>query len=392
MIKQIFFKKWFIYVCLLFFLPLTGLEEIYNNLLWIPLIRIACCFISILVYIKRRNVSILMFIITFFCLVLNISTTFNQGYYFGAFYGQLFLILGICCFFEVQIKKDKNQFLLCLYQYCYLTIILNFASILIFPQGLYADIRGITETNYLLGNYNSFICKILPALCVGYHLLQENIIKIKNYLLLWLIVMITYIYVSSITSIIGIAIFGIFLLLFNNKISRIIYNSIFYSGSALYLAYYLVFRHAGITFLFITRITGKSITLSGRTVLWDKMVSLLSKSPILGFGVYKNIDLIEYFGLDYAGHAHNLLLQVLFQTGIVGCLLWVILILITINTLLKTSFNKIARSYGCALFSLLIMLSTDFYGYAIIFQMFLLINFCCREIYKDSKNAVCLTR
>lgn len=389
MIKQIFLKKWFIYVCLFFFLPLTGLEEIYNNLLWVPLTRITCCFISILVYMKRRNVSVLMLIITFFCLTLNISTAFNQGYYFGAVYGQLFLIVGICCFFEVQMKKDKEQFLLCLYQYCYLTIILNFASILIFPQGLYADIRGISETNYLLGNYNSFICKILPALCVGYHLLQKNIIKIKNYLLLWLIVMFTYAYVQSITSILGITIFGSFLLLFNNKISRILYNSIFYSGSALYLAYYLVFRHAGIIFLFITKLTGKSITLSGRTVLWDKMVSLLSESPILGFGVYRNTDLIEYFGLDYAGHAHSLLLQILFQTGIVGGLLWVMLILITINDLLKTSFNQISRSYGCAFFSLLVMLSTDFYGYAMIFQMFLLINFSCQGIYKDSKNAVC---
>ncbi len=283
------------------------------------------------------------------------------------------------------------QFLICLYKYCFFLIILNFISILVFPQGLYADIRGITETNYLLGNYNSFICKILPALGVGYHLLQTGFISKKNYGLLWLIVIATYLQVQSVTSILGISILGIFLLFFNNKVALIIFNAIFYSISTLYLSCFFIYSHTSVIFSFITNIAGKSSTLSGRTVLWDKIVKLLSKSPIFGFGVHSNADLIEYFGLNYAGHAHNFPLQVLFQTGIIGGVLSLTLVILTINILLKTSFSPISRCYGCIYFSLFVMLSADFYGYAMIFQIILLINFICQDIYKDFKDIICST-
>ena len=136
----------------------------------------------------------------------------------------------------------------------------------------------------------------------------------------------------------------------------------------------------------ITRFTGKDITFSGRTILWDKILHSISDSIFMGFGVKTEEALISYFGLAYAGHSHNLALQIIFQTGILGTIFGSLIVLYTAYNIWKNLDDKVARSYGCAFFSFLIMSIFDFYGYAFILPFFLIINCYCNNCKKQSQG------
>ena len=73
----------------------------------------------------------------------------------------------------------------------------------------------------------------------------------------------------------------------------------------------------------VLRILGKSPTLTGRTVIWDRLFSAISERPFLGHG-YRAfwesdyaVDLMTISGF-FAGHSHNGYLDMLLDLGAVG--------------------------------------------------------------------------
>lgn len=383
-IKKEKLKPILLYCIMFILIPISGIEELLDGMIFLPLIRVLCCIASILVYMKSSKISLLMICVGFFCIFLNLSTIFNHGSYIGAIYGQTLFVIAVLCFYENLIRYRGIYFLSKLYNFYSTLIILNLIILILFPNGLYLD--SIQQPGYLLGNRNTFIVYILPALCIGYHLLQIKKITHRQYYLLWGISVLTYIFNKSATSIIGMTILGTFLLFFNNKVSRMIYNSFIYVFCSLLLFYFIILNRSKGLYAIIIDITGKSPTFSGRTVLWDKAISALSHSKWLGYGIQSKDFLIKEFELSYAGHMHNLYLQILYQIGILGFILFGIILFLIAKNLLKTSNDRISRCYGCAFFALLIMSTTDFYGYSSILSMFLIVNIYCS--YKNNLQDV----
>ena len=384
--KQQLIKFCSIYFLLFLFLPPWGLEEMLGDSFVFPLFRALCCTISFLLYIWREKISIFSIVVSFFGVWLCICTFIKNGNLIGALYGQTIVVISGCFFFEYEMRSNTITFLECLYKYCFIMVLMNFICILIFPQGMYVDTRGYKDCNYLLGNYNSFILTILPGICAGYHLIKENKNTKKNYIAYWTLVLLTYIIKRSITSIIGITIIGSFIILFNNHLSQVFFNAFTYVVGGIGLGYFVVFRRTEHFISIITKLTGKSITFSGRTPIWDKMIPLWEKAKWTGYGVQNKTELIEWIQSSAAGHAHNLLLQILFQSGLIGTGIWAVIVGIIIYNISRTSYDKTARVYGCAFFALLVMSSMDFYGYAVILIFLTLINAGCHNIL-DAKNS-----
>ena len=380
------FYDLFLYLALFFLVPISYIEEVCDKCSFIPLFRVGVCLVIIILLIRKRKLSFFLILSAFFCGFLVLSTFFNHGDYIGAIYGQFLFSISICCFFYYVYLQRGSNFLKILYNYYLFLIVINLITIIVFPNGLYMDARETQSTNFFMGHYNAFITKILPALCIGYHLLVETKISHKNYFFLWLLVFLTYLKLHSITSIFGIALYATFLCTFNKKACKIFLNPLIYVISAGTALYFVVFNRSSQIYELVTRFTGKDITFSGRTILWDKVLNSISKSIFIGFGVQTEDSLISYFELNYAGHSHNLALQVLFQTGILGSMFWLLIILCTAYNLWKNLNDKVARSYGCAFFSFLIMSIFDFYGYASILPFFLIINCYCNNRKKGNQG------
>jgi exopolysaccharide production protein ExoQ len=77
---------------------------------------------------------------------------------------------------------------------------------------------------------------------------------------------------------------------------------------------------------------GRDATLSGRTLIWDVVLAMIADSPLLGHGysagtsAFAGPHLKEYFG-PAVWDAHNGYLTILLETGIVGFLLYLYLVL-----------------------------------------------------------------
>jgi O-antigen ligase len=119
----------------------------------------------------------------------------------------------------------------------------------------------------------------------------------------------------------------------------------------IYFAIFLTWRWpAAFTWLFVLAVTaalaaallsmdvdtfslvGRDATLAGRTSIWDMVLAMIADSPLLGHGYYAGTSafaaprLKELFG-PAGRDAHNGYLTLLLETGIVGLLLYLYLIL-----------------------------------------------------------------
>ncbi|MEZ5859550.1 MAG: O-antigen ligase family protein [Geminicoccaceae bacterium] len=73
---------------------------------------------------------------------------------------------------------------------------------------------------------------------------------------------------------------------------------------------------------------GQEETLSGRTIVWELTLREIAKAPFLGFGFGTYQDYFVKFYNNWApGHAHNLWLQVTFESGLVGAVLYTFFLL-----------------------------------------------------------------
>lgn len=60
------------------------------------------------------------------------------------------------------------------------------------------------------------------------------------------------------------------------------------------------------------------ITLNSRTIIWKYAINLIEKRPLLGYGVLSD-EAIKNYALYGTDHCHNIFIEILFRTGIIGC-------------------------------------------------------------------------
>lgn len=61
-------------------------------------------------------------------------------------------------------------------------------------------------------------------------------------------------------------------------------------------------------------------TFTGRTYIWDSVISSITQSPVFGYGYQQFVatDIYQFYSQTNYGSAHNLWLQITFQGGLVG--------------------------------------------------------------------------
>lgn len=95
----------------------------------------------------------------------------------------------------------------------------------------------------------------------------------------------------------------------------------------------------------VRELTGKNLE-SGRGLIWSFIIKSLNNDYMFGFGVGSSLSDITYMDLS----AHNLYLQILFQSGLIGLLL-VFFFFLTIYRLIYTISSASLFKLSLALFS-----------------------------------------
>lgn len=286
--------------------------------------------IGITFYRKEFNIFVILSFIFF------IWRSFSSYYYSDGVLDLVnsFRILTLILLINLTIKKYPNSTLKALNLIFGFYIVLNFISYFMFPMGLYAEMDG--DPAWILGIENQFGFFMIPGVSLVVLYSWYKYKKISGYALLIIILtLVTLLKAWSATAIV--AIFFILISIFINLRKRIrpIYS--FLNLSVIYIIFWFVLVRFNSIDLFetiITDVLGKDLTLSGRTRIWDAVFEAIPSSIWYGFGINSEVlgGIVTYFA------AHNMILQIMLDVGVIGLILF--LLCVTIPGIKLQKFNK----------------------------------------------------
>lgn len=227
----------------------------------------------------------------------------------------------------------------------YLIIVLiNIVSMYIYPRGLYisSNLQYTTSTNWILGYRNLHILFIMPMLlwCSLYDYYYCG--KLNKFCLIAVVLaFISVVKAESTTSIIGIIVWGISILIISKNIART-KNRILSKVLLGYLVAYvsiIFLRIQDFLDKLIFKITNKHSDFSGRSYIWDSTFELIKEKAIFGYGREESLVRQSKTASWQVVHAHNEVLEIVYRTGVVGMLIFAVTVAMSMRAL-KNELNR----------------------------------------------------
>lgn len=323
--------KWIILVLLTFphlkpeFLEQIPLVDIFvNGMRVISSITIAAWFF----FVKKRLSSITILVglqqLYLFCNTVTLNGAVRECIITS------FSILSVVILYDIA--HDESKEFLSSQLFCFEVLIyINFITEVFFPDALYIIPKSesslwVLDKNWFLGFYNSHTQYYIPALMVAFLYQLETGKKIRTYVLTIII------YVSAVWVWSG----GVLISLFGMGLAYILlknYTKIFHYYSywmlhVLFFVFIILLKMQNLFKWLIDGVLGKWRSLELRMTLWDKYCQLILKKPIFGYGVELPIVRQLKVEIDWAYHAHNQFLDILYKGGIVNLLLFILIVFI----------------------------------------------------------------
>ena len=262
----------------------------------------------------------------------------------------IYPIVGSVLLLEEAMFEDETNAFRAVYWMCWVQIVVNCLTVFLCPNGLYTGTDN--ERQFLLGNENVSIMTILPGLCAGYMLLLKKGRKISwDYAVYVLAGVASVVKVWSVSSLIGIICFCIPF------------------AAAFFIPWDFLFTMGvGV----IVGVFHKNLTLTRRTLLWEKLIEAIGKSPVIGYGV----ETAEQFSARVSGdmhwvHAHDYYLELLMKGGVLLLGVFLLLLIVTACSLDPLIARKEAKIQSGTIFAYLICFIGDCYEMRTTFYMIL---------------------
>jgi O-antigen ligase len=328
---------------------------------------------------KLSTVSVLMLLLT---LISIISTICNGGLISVALkrmvnYSAMVLVL--------ELYSDRIELLLkALLIHFEVYIYLNFVTVLLLPNGLLGSFSNDAYASvviYILGWHHLFKVWFIPALLVSWLYKNYSGNNLRCYILS-AVILITELKFGASTGLMGVLLLIIMLNL--KKLRRVITPMV---GAALItvLIVTIVFtRKYGYLTPILQGLFGGDMTFTGRLLIWDNAIKQFLKMPIIGHGILSNANYIQLLGarsglpdLMTATHCHNHLLQIMFQTGIVGTSVFLGMYICDLYKARMLWKNTLVQICVYVIFVYTIIGITEQYEYALMYIPLVLGNIIC---------------
>lgn len=247
-------------------------------------------------------------------ITLFLSTLINSGNlikYFGYFISCIVILMA----FNVFSKKTNSfAFSQSIYIIIKFYLICEIISLFMFPKGMYST-SGNGRLSFLGLDNNAtafLIMSITYILSYAYSL--SNKISLSYYIDVILIIS-CIIYIFSVTGVIGLIIFFIFL-----KVKNISSKTKILMAMLINLAIFItftLFNNFNILKLLTENLFNKDIMLSGRVPIWNAYINNIKNNFFIGHGITKNNQALVYVKEMWDHRlAHNEVLQHLADGGI----------------------------------------------------------------------------
>ena len=354
------------------------LKTISNILLVILFLVFAI--LNLLLYKDRKKISIISWLLLLYELIIVFSAIYNHGSIVFACSNAL-KILTMVLVLEYYLKKKPKTLLDSMFIVMSIFLVINSLSIL-FPNTLAINNNGVHI--YFLGIRTRFSDLIFPYLLVS---ITKNFEIKKNFPLLIFSIVISLfniIYVKIGTAVGGIIIFS-FLYLLDKKFSilKIITAPVSVFGALALNASICFFRIQNIFAFFIEKVLHENLSLTNRTIIWDRALEILKNNWILGLGIQDG----QARFVPYRGRlvqAHNQILQIVYEGGILALVTYFVAIFISVTRIDRK--NKLFSVCIAMLTTVIIMMTVERYGRYVYFYSILYFTYYAKELVKSKVN------
>ena len=189
----------------------------------------------------------------------------------------------------------------------------------IYPDGI---VRSAYYANkiHFLGAKNSISGYVIPLCILSFLARKSGYYSRLLHVFVLLISIITIVLSKSSTGILSVVLLIVFCLLVGTNRKKL-YKYRFYILGAFALSIGVVFFRIQNYFGFLIEdIFGKSVDLTNRTMIWDTAIKQIGQHPIIGTGMNTNTGTILIGNTLY--YSHNLILEILISSGIIGLILY----------------------------------------------------------------------
>lgn len=316
----------------------------------------------------RSTIAILLYCV----LIVVISRWFGQPLSYPA--SMYMRVATIATLFDCAFRDGDEELIEALADALLVISLLNLAETL-----RYGDLlQGTMGRTFLLGFDNGVIITTLPTLVVNLMVcfIKKRVFCLRS-LVSTLTVTATVIVTDSSTSTVGFAVFWltVMILLISKNVPHMPLNACKVIVVIPLLVFYWVVLLRTQRYLtgLVVNVLHREMTFTGRTILWDIAMPRIVDSPIMGYGLNPESQRLIFFGVSAA---HNQILDILYQTGIVGFICYVLIVLpffYSNRSWIKSkSYDSLCMSVLMgAIFAFLIMMQFESYSSYVSFGLIL---------------------
>lgn len=305
--------------------------------------------------------------------------------------------IGFALYLDIVLKNNPKELFKSGLNILTVLIAINCFLTLILEEGLYAT--TYFSNNYLLGYDNQNINFILPTLILV--LLKNECYKkckmqiIITYAIAWITAIRIWsamtLVVTTLMTLVAIFCFrggkGFFIRnIFIGEIFNFRNLLIVDIIANIVLVYFRVQYYLGLIIYALRR----DLTLTSRTVIWDKAISFIKQRPWFGYGrEYYSYRAIKY-GMPVTSpvglHAHNRFLETIYSGGIVMMIIFMGILFYAASCLNKVKNTTFAKILSFGIFIYLIGMLTEYYDYCIFLWGFLVMSENAESILSKMKQ------
>lgn len=317
-----------------------------NAVLWTnvnmcyQILKIIITVIILFKFMRNNKIDKVTLLCLLFLIVWSVSIYLNNGT-LGSRMQEILSIFGLICLFkwasntETQILKTISV----IAKIAKIYLILELVTIII-NKPLFAE-AIVAYDKYFLGsdNYSGFIIIPLVAILCSYSQIKYKKITFVT----WLFAFVGFLDLAipfSVTAMFTYLLMLIIFIFINNPefrnfftVKKILILSIVFLG--LVIGFNIQSHLSGLLSLI-----GK-IGLNSREIIWPMVVNYILEKPLIGWGKLTENQINSYM-LYGADHTHNFLLEIIFDTGIIGGF---VMFLLMREILKKIKFYKVKYIY-----------------------------------------------
>lgn len=324
---------------------------------------------------KPTSVTVLLMVLEGIMLI---GTVFSQGSIMDALWRALG-IMQVALLIELCAKiGDIRRLIRCMMLHLELCTYINLITLLIKPNGFFARLNeayGLTQ-EWFLGADNYFVIWAVPAFLVAYLYKEYTGKSTRSYLLIMVTVITQFIHGSA-TGLVAIIIFAIWLVI--PGLRKVMTPLVCAIAAVVLFTTIVIFQTSDYLEPIVTGILGKNMTFSNRLLIWGNSIVAILQSPLWGHGILASQQATELLGKAVGGlvhtsatHCHCQFLQVAFQSGISGIIIYCIMLVKSFVRCNKHKASLIAQACTICLFIFCVISITEVYEYPQMYMLFIL--------------------